>query len=88
MVKIKHLEIHVAHICNLSCESCSHYSNQGHKGLVSLEEAEKWMKPYLKYKPLSPGCTDEQMKKFFNRKEEFYCGMCPASPEKFTPKIM
>ncbi len=43
MKSIPHLEIHVAHSCNLSCESCSHYSNQGHRGLVSLEDADRWM---------------------------------------------
>jgi hypothetical protein len=37
------LEIHVAHGCNLTCESCSHYSNQGHKGMLSLADAEHWM---------------------------------------------
>src|SRR5579885_321548 len=34
---VRHLEIHVTHACNLKCESCSHYSDQGHKGVVSLE---------------------------------------------------
>lgn len=43
MRTIFNLEIHVAHTCNLTCESCSHYSNQLHKGLVPLEEAERWM---------------------------------------------
>lgn len=37
------LELHVSHACNLACESCSHYSNQGHKGNVSLDEADRWM---------------------------------------------
>ena len=40
---IGNLEIHVAHACNLTCESCSHYSNQGHGGTVSLEDADHWM---------------------------------------------
>jgi len=40
---LNHVEIHVAHACNLKCESCSHYSDQGHKGVVSLEDAERWM---------------------------------------------
>ena len=40
-LKIKTLEIHLAHGCNLSCESCSHYSNQGHKGLLTTTEATK-----------------------------------------------
>lgn len=38
------LEIHLAHGCNLACESCSHYSDQGHEGIVSLEEAGTWMR--------------------------------------------
>ncbi|MEO5759389.1 MAG: radical SAM protein [Mesorhizobium sp.] len=38
------LELHVAHGCNLSCESCSHYSNHAHSGIVSLDEADRWMK--------------------------------------------
>ena len=46
MPDIYNLEIHVAHACNLACESCSHYSNHAHKGLVSLEEAEAWMAPW------------------------------------------
>ena len=37
------LELHVAHGCNLSCESCSHYSNHGHAGTVSIDEADRWM---------------------------------------------
>jgi len=37
------LELHVAHGCNLSCESCSHYSNHAHSGIVSLEDADHWM---------------------------------------------
>ena len=40
---VGNLEIHVAHACNLRCESCSHYTNQGHQGIVSVEEAERWM---------------------------------------------
>jgi hypothetical protein len=41
---IEALEIHVVHSCNLVCEGCSHYSNQGHEGLVSLDEADTWMR--------------------------------------------
>ena len=43
MLDIRHLEIHVAHACNLACESCSHYSNYRHAGMVSLENADRWM---------------------------------------------
>ena len=41
MLAIRNLEVHLAHSCNLACESCSHYSNQGHKGLLDLAEAEQ-----------------------------------------------
>jgi organic radical activating enzyme len=37
------IELHVSHSCNLTCDSCSHYSNHGHKGMLSVEDAEKWM---------------------------------------------
>jgi len=44
MKAIDALEIHLVHSCNLSCESCSHYSDQGHEGMTSLEEADRWMR--------------------------------------------
>src|SRR5689334_11898209 len=43
MRAIPNLELHVAHACNLSCESCSHYSNHAHGGVVALEDARRWM---------------------------------------------
>ena len=43
MIEIANLEIHVAHGCNLTCASCAHYSNQGHRGVVALADAEAWM---------------------------------------------
>jgi MoaA/NifB/PqqE/SkfB family radical SAM enzyme len=44
--RIVNLEIHVAHGCNLACESCAHYSNHGHKGVIDLAAAERWMAPW------------------------------------------
>lgn len=44
MIRLKNLEIHVVHNCNLACESCSHYSNQGHGGVLALDDADRWMK--------------------------------------------
>lgn len=43
---IRHLEIHLVHSCNLCCESCLHYSNQGHKGILPLAEAAFSMKQW------------------------------------------
>lgn len=42
----------------------------------------KW-RPYLNYVPLGPDCTDEELNGFFDKEEEFYCGMCPARQERF-----
>jgi organic radical activating enzyme len=39
MQAIKYLEIHVSHSCNLTCESCAHFSNSGHSGMLSPKEA-------------------------------------------------
>jgi len=39
--------------------------------------SEKW-NPYLEYQPLMPGCSDEEIIEFFNRKAEKYCAMCPS----------
>jgi hypothetical protein len=35
-------EIHLSHACNLSCESCSHYSNYHLAGTLPLDLAETW----------------------------------------------
>ena len=43
MIATENLELHVAHGCNLTCESCSHYSNQNHKGILPLDQADRWM---------------------------------------------
>lgn len=56
----------------------------------------KW-NPYLAYKPLTHKASDEEIKDFFNRKAETYCGMCstewnlfkktdPFTPIKFYKK--
>lgn len=46
MRRIPNLEVHVAHACNLACESCAHYSDHGHKGVIDLAAAERWMAPW------------------------------------------
>ena len=41
---IRRLELHVTHACNLTCDSCSHYSNHNHHhGHLTLAEADRWM---------------------------------------------
>lgn len=43
---VRLLEIHAANACNLTCESCAHFSNSGHRGMLSLEDADLWMKSW------------------------------------------
>ena len=45
-IRIDLLELHAANACNLTCESCSHFSNSGHKGFLKLDEAESWMQAW------------------------------------------
>lgn len=45
---LENLELHVVHGCNLTCESCSHYSNHGLKGMLAPEEAGRWMMPWAR----------------------------------------
>ena len=40
---ISRLELHVTHACNLTCDSCSHYSNHGHRGNLDPAQADRWM---------------------------------------------
>lgn len=42
MVNISHLEWHVSHACNFTCEQCCHFSNHGHSTPISYEQIEKW----------------------------------------------
>lgn len=39
----RQLEFHVIHTCNFTCEGCSHYSNHGHAGTISLNDARDWL---------------------------------------------
>tara|TARA_B100000902_G_scaffold359570_1_gene375449 strand:- start:527 stop:1357 length:831 start_codon:yes stop_codon:yes gene_type:complete len=43
MIDIEQLELHVTHACNFTCEGCSHYSNHGHTGNITLDDCEEWL---------------------------------------------
>jgi hypothetical protein len=43
IIRFPLLEMHAANAYNLTCESCSHFSNNGHKGLLGIDEADRWM---------------------------------------------
>lgn len=42
------IEIHGSHACNLSCESCGHFSNHRMSGNLSPKNADAWMKAWNK----------------------------------------
>jgi hypothetical protein len=65
--------------CLWKCAPLAYLRLQDRKFKLS----EKW-KPYLQYEPLRPGCTDEEIVEFFNRKAESVCGMCPSNPQGFA----
>jgi hypothetical protein len=43
--------------------------------------SDKW-NVYLKYQPLEPDCSDDELEKFLNKEDESYCSMCPANKDK------
>jgi hypothetical protein len=46
--KIPHMQLHVTHSCNFTCEGCSHYSNHGHSGNIGLDECDEWLYKWSK----------------------------------------
>jgi len=42
MLTISHLEWHVTHSCNFTCQGCGHYTNDGYRQNFSLDLLEKW----------------------------------------------
>lgn len=43
MKRLRNLEIHAWHGCNLACESCSHFSSLNLRGGPSAEDCRSWM---------------------------------------------
>src|SRR5437588_7271329 len=46
MYQLSNLEIHAWHGCNLTCESCSHFSSLGLRSGPTAEECDRWMRPW------------------------------------------
>lgn len=42
-ISIPHLEIHITHKCNLTCEGCLHFTNHRHSGTIPLTDIKKSM---------------------------------------------
>lgn len=65
------------------CSPQAYFQLQARKYTV---DSEAW-RPFLEHKPLKPGCTDEELKAFFEAQEEACCSCCPARPEHFTKPL-
>lgn len=46
MIQVRHIETHVTHSCNFTCESCSHFSNDGHSGRETPESFRERIGPW------------------------------------------
>jgi sulfatase maturation enzyme AslB (radical SAM superfamily) len=42
MIEIPHLEWHITHNCNLSCEGCMHFTNHGYNWFVDIKTLSQW----------------------------------------------
>jgi len=43
----------------------------------------EWWNQYLKYRPLEPHCSDDELDRFLALEDESYCAMCSAYPRHF-----
>ena len=49
-----HIDYHISHLCNLSCESCNHLTNSKHNKILTLKEIENdFLLWYKKIQPCS-----------------------------------
>ena len=42
LLSVPHLEWHVTHSCNFTCQGCGHYTNDGYKQNITLETLREW----------------------------------------------
>ena len=42
MIPVPHLEWHITHSCNFTCQGCGHYTNDGYKQNIDLETLRDW----------------------------------------------
>lgn len=45
-LRIPHLEMDLAHLCNLHCDGCTHYSNYTLKGIVDYDAGSVWLRQW------------------------------------------
>jgi len=42
MIEVPHLEWHITHTCNLTCQGCLHYTNDGYNEDIPIDTLKKW----------------------------------------------
>lgn len=42
MIRVPHLEWHVTHSCNFTCEGCGHYTNDGYREDITIDTLREW----------------------------------------------
>lgn len=45
-LRVPHLEMDLAHLCNLHCDGCTHYSNYTLKGIVDYDTGSVWLRQW------------------------------------------
>lgn len=48
IIEVRQIEFHVAHICNLHCDGCAHYSNYSVKGILPIAEGGAWLEAWAR----------------------------------------
>tara|TARA_B100001250_G_scaffold25196_1_gene20932 strand:- start:787 stop:1605 length:819 start_codon:yes stop_codon:yes gene_type:complete len=54
VVDVPHLEWHVTHSCNFTCQGCGHFTNDGYKEDINIDQLKSWYLPWVdKIRPRS-----------------------------------
>jgi len=48
VINVPHLEWHVTHSCNFTCMGCGHYTNDGYREDISVENLREWYSTWSK----------------------------------------
>lgn len=48
MINVSHLEWHVTHSCNFTCMGCGHYTNDGYREDIEVENLREWYSTWSK----------------------------------------
>ena len=47
VIDVPHLEWHVTHSCNFTCQGCGHFTNDGYKENFTVDELKSWYLPWI-----------------------------------------